>query len=144
MRKCSKFLEYNGSFMKEMTGRGLANSCSKIEGIANSIPNDRKIWIDLDNSPHVPLFSPILAELNNIGFKTILTARDCAQTCELAELHNLQYMKVGRHYGKQKILKVAGTIYRACLFTLILRFLVKANLILHSKFKPQNNRRLRT
>jgi len=75
--------------------------------------NKKKIWIDLDNSPHVPFFSPIIRELNKIGYEVILTARDCSQTCGLADLFHLHYRRIGRHYGKHKIFKVAGTVFRA-------------------------------
>ena len=73
-----------------------------------------KIWIDLDNSPHVPFFRPIVEELEALGYKVVLTARDCFQVCELADFFNMTYKKVGRHYGKNKILKVVGTLVRAC------------------------------
>ena len=72
----------------------------------------KKIWIDLDNSPHVPFFKPIIDKLNKRGYGTLLTARDCFQVCGLADLAHLEYRKIGRHYGKNKILKVAGLLIR--------------------------------
>lgn len=72
-----------------------------------------KIWIDLDNTPHVPFFKPIIEELNKRGYSVMLTARDCFQVCALAELHNLPYRRIGRHYGKHKILKASGLVIRA-------------------------------
>ena len=75
--------------------------------------NKKKIWIDLDNSPHVPFFSPIKKELERHGYKVTLTARDCFQVCGLADLFNLGYKRIGRHYGKNKILKVFGTLLRS-------------------------------
>lgn len=73
----------------------------------------KTIWIDLDNSPHVPFFLPIIAELKRKGHEVRITSRDCSQTCSLADLHRLAYEKIGRHYGKNKALKVAGTLFRA-------------------------------
>jgi len=73
----------------------------------------KKIWIDLDNSPHVPFFNPIIKELKQRDCLVTLTARDCFQVCGLAELFGLQYKRIGRHYGKSKILKVVGTIIRS-------------------------------
>lgn len=73
----------------------------------------KKIWIDLDNSPHVPFFRPIIAELEKKGFSFVITVRDCAQTAELADLYHFKYRKIGRHYGRHKILKVAGTLFRS-------------------------------
>jgi predicted glycosyltransferase len=72
-----------------------------------------KIWIDLDNSPHVPFFAPIIEELEQSGHSILLTARDCFQVCELADLLNLSYRRVGRHYGKNPIWKLAGLCWRS-------------------------------
>jgi len=78
-----------------------------------AVSNKKRIWIDLDNSPHVPFFKPIIEELNNRGYHVMLTARDCSQTCELADLFHLEYKRIGKHYGKNKIVKVAGLVFRA-------------------------------
>lgn len=43
-----------------------------------------RIWIDLANSPHVPLFAALRPELEREGHEVVLTARDHAQTVELA------------------------------------------------------------
>lgn len=75
--------------------------------------NVKKIWIDLDNSPHVLFFNPIIKELKKRGYKIILTVRDCAQTRELADLFNLEYKQIGRHYGKNKIMKMIGLLVRS-------------------------------
>ncbi len=74
----------------------------------------KKIWIDLDNSPHVPFFKPIIRELKSKGCTVVITARDCSQTCGLADLSGLTYKKIGRHFGKNKILKVLGLLVRSC------------------------------
>ena len=73
----------------------------------------QRIWIDLDNSPHVPFFVPIIEGLRNEGYEVILTARDAYQVCELLELNNLSCTVVGRHYGKHRAAKVLGTCIRA-------------------------------
>ena len=73
----------------------------------------KKIWIDLDNSPHVPFFKPILDDLHKRGYSTLLTARDCFQVCGLADLVHLKYKKIGRHYGKNVLMKIAGLLIRA-------------------------------
>lgn len=77
---------------------------------------DKKaIWIDLDNSPHVPLFAPLIRHYRDGGVKVILTARDHSQTIELLELQGLggTYSVIGSHYGKNKLNKVRGLIVRA-------------------------------
>jgi uncharacterized protein len=73
----------------------------------------KKIWIDFDNSPHVPFFKPIIEELNNRGYAVMLTARDCFQTCGLADHYNLKYKRIGKHYGKNMLLKGAGLLFSA-------------------------------
>jgi uncharacterized protein len=74
----------------------------------------RYIWIDLDNTPHVPFFSPIIRELEKIGRDVRLTARNCSQTCGMADLYQFQYKRIGQHhYGKNKLAKIAGTLFRS-------------------------------
>jgi predicted glycosyltransferase len=72
-----------------------------------------KIWVDLDNTPHVPFFEPILHELQARGFPLLVTARDAFQVCDLADKKGLPYVKIGRHYGKNRLMKGAGLTYRA-------------------------------
>ena len=43
-----------------------------------------RVWVDLANSPHVPVFEPIVADLERAGHDILLTVRDHAQTVELA------------------------------------------------------------
>jgi predicted glycosyltransferase len=72
----------------------------------------RRIWIDLENSPHVPFFKPVITELEKRGHTVILTARDCFQVCDLLELFGMKYVRIGRHYGKYKLAKAAGLGFR--------------------------------
>src|SRR5437660_2782770 len=74
----------------------------------------KTVWIDLDNSPHVPFFLPIIEELKNQGVEILLTARNTYQVCDLLDFVHLQCKVVGRHYGKHRMLKVLGNILRAC------------------------------
>src|SRR5216683_502931 len=73
----------------------------------------KKIWIDIDNSPHVPFFIPIIEELQKRGHHILLTARDTYQVCELLEFHHLDCKVVGSHWGKNRLLKTLGTLGRA-------------------------------
>ena len=73
----------------------------------------QKVWIDIDNSPHVPFFLPIIDELRDRGIEVVLTARDIYQVCELLEFYKLPCQVIGRHYGKYKALKVLGNCMRA-------------------------------
>jgi predicted glycosyltransferase len=72
-----------------------------------------KIWIDMDNSPHVPFFIPIIKELERRGHRVVLTTRDESQVCRLADFHKLSYRKIGKHYGANKLLKLLGTLWRS-------------------------------
>ncbi len=81
----------------------------------------KKIWIDLDNSPHVPFFSPIIPELKARGFDIFLTARNSYQVVELLEYYRIQARVIGRHHGKLKILKMLGTAWRALALAYIVR-----------------------
>jgi uncharacterized protein len=79
----------------------------------NYLTKNKKIWIDLDNSPHVPFFIPIKKELEKRGHSVFLTTRDCFQVCGLADHYNVNHIRIGKHYGANKILKVLGTIWRS-------------------------------
>ena len=67
-----------------------------------------KVWIDLENSPHIPFFAPVIKELEERGCEVVLTARDCFQVCELADMAGFKYRKIGHHYGKNRLAKIAG------------------------------------
>jgi uncharacterized protein len=43
-----------------------------------------RVWIDLSNSPHVALFEPVVERLHAKSAMVVMTARDHAQTVELA------------------------------------------------------------
>jgi predicted glycosyltransferase len=73
----------------------------------------KKIWIDLDNSPHVPFFIPIVQELRDRGYQVVLTARNSYQVCDLLSFHHISCKVVGKHWGKNRALKVLGTCLRA-------------------------------
>jgi uncharacterized protein len=73
----------------------------------------KRIWIDLDNSPHVPFFLPIIEQLQNRGYRVILTARNSYQVCELLKFHHISCRVIGGHWGKNRALKILGTLLRA-------------------------------
>jgi predicted glycosyltransferase len=73
----------------------------------------KEIWIDIDNTPHVPFFAPIVEGLTRRGFPVLLTARDAYQVKELFRLFNMPCRTIGHHYGRHKLLKVVGTLIRA-------------------------------
>ena len=73
-----------------------------------------KIWIDLDNSPHVLFFKPIIERLERGQIETVLTVRSFSQTEELAARHGLRYCVIGRHSNPLHFTtRVAATLHRA-------------------------------
>jgi hypothetical protein len=72
----------------------------------------KKIWIDLDNSPHVPFFLPIMDELRAQGYELLVTARNSYQVCDLLNLYKLKCKVIGGHWGKHRVLKILGTLVR--------------------------------
>ncbi len=81
-----------------------------------------KIWIDLDNTPHVPFFNPIIRELESRGYEIVITARDAFQVRDLADSYGLKYRPIGSHAGRSSIKKIASLVIR-CLT--LLRFAIK-------------------
>src|SRR5438034_5352093 len=108
--------------MKPQNGTpALAVSPSPTKG-ARAAAAKGKIWIDLDNSPNVPFFGPIVEELERRGYSVVLTVRDCFQVRELADLCRLNYTLIGQHSGKNKARKLAGLCFRALeLIPMVLR-----------------------
>jgi len=94
-------------FWRENYRSNVMNSRTKID------QPKKKVWIDLDNTPHIPFFKPIIDELNHRGYTCFLTARDAYQVLDLADRYGLKYEKIGHHYGKNKLLKVLGTLIRS-------------------------------
>lgn len=71
------------------------------------------IWFDLDNSPHVPLFRPVFNNLDAMSQRYIITARDFAQTQDLMKMWNINYLPIGKHGGKSKIMKILNLFQRS-------------------------------
>src|SRR5213080_826838 len=58
-----------------------------------------RIWIDLANSPHVPFFRALIPEFVAHGHQVEITARDFAQTVELAMKAGMIPHVLGGHGG---------------------------------------------
>jgi len=80
-----------------------------------SVNPAKKVWIDIDNTPHVPFFIPIMDELRKHGIEIVLTARNMYQTRDLFEFFDLPCKVIGSHYGKNKVLKVISNCVRTVL-----------------------------
>ena len=72
-----------------------------------------RVWIDLENSPHVPFFVPIIQQLEAAGVTVALTARDFAQTLGLVQQAGLNARTVGRQGGSSSIRKSMSLLWRA-------------------------------
>jgi predicted glycosyltransferase len=74
------------------------------------------IWIDLANSPHVPFFGALASEFRARGHEIEWTAREFAQTVELARVAGLAPTVIGGHGGRELSGKAGNLVGRA--FTL--------------------------
>lgn len=72
-----------------------------------------RLWIDLANSPHVPFFAALIPEFKQRGHQIELTARDYAQTVELANSAGLLTSVIGGHGGGKLAGKAGNLVGRA-------------------------------
>jgi predicted glycosyltransferase len=72
-----------------------------------------RIWIDLANSPHVPFFRALIPEFVARGHQVEITARDFAQTVELATKARMTPHVIGGHGGGSITGKAGNLIGRA-------------------------------
>jgi predicted glycosyltransferase len=79
------------------------------------------VWIDFENTPHVPFFVPIILDLERAGCEVILTARNFAQTKELVERAGLNARIIGGEYGNASMRKTFGILARAVRLALHVR-----------------------
>jgi len=72
-----------------------------------------RIWIDLANSPHVPFFHALIPEFIGRGHSVEITARDFAQTVELAAAAGMLAHSIGGHGGGSITGKAGNLLGRA-------------------------------
>jgi hypothetical protein len=72
-----------------------------------------RVWIDLTNSPHPLVMRPIAERLRSEGHEVSVTARDFAQTVELAQRLGLDPTVIGRHRGGRVASKARGLASRS-------------------------------
>ena len=72
-----------------------------------------RIWIDLANSPHVPFFSALIPEFVAREHQVEITARDFAQTVELATKAGMTPHVIGGHGGGTITGKAGNLVGRA-------------------------------
>ena len=71
-----------------------------------------KVWIDLANSPHALLFAPVARRLEELGHEVVVTARDNAQTVELAREHWPRVEVVGGESPPGRVAKAGALASR--------------------------------
>jgi predicted glycosyltransferase len=71
------------------------------------------IWIDLANSPHVPFFRALIPEFAARGHQVEISARDFAQTVELAARASMTAHVIGGHGGGSITGKAGNLVGRA-------------------------------
>ena len=67
-----------------------------------------RIWIDFSNSPHPLLFAPVVRRLHEAGHEVYFTARDNAQTIELARKRWPDVEVIGGASPRDRTSKVAA------------------------------------
>jgi predicted glycosyltransferase len=72
-----------------------------------------RIWIDLANSPHVPFFRALIPDFVARGHQVEISARDFAQTVELATKAGMMPHVIGGHGGGKLAGKAGNLIGRA-------------------------------
>jgi predicted glycosyltransferase len=72
-----------------------------------------KIWIDLANSPHVPFFRALADEFARRGHVIEVTAREFAQTVEMARMARFEPVVIGGHGGRKLARKAQNIFGRA-------------------------------
>jgi uncharacterized protein len=72
-----------------------------------------KVWIDLSNSPHPLLFTPIRVAFEEEGHTVLMTARDNAQTLELARQRWPDVKAIGGRSPGGRIAKARALASRA-------------------------------
>ncbi|HUN78103.1 MAG TPA: DUF354 domain-containing protein [Solirubrobacteraceae bacterium] len=72
-----------------------------------------RVWLDLTNSPHVPVMRPIIELLRQDGHEVRVTARDFAQTLGLLRRLQIPHTAIGRHRGERLGAKATGLASRS-------------------------------
>lgn len=86
---------------------------SLISSLRPHLSSLHRLWIDLANSPHVPFFRALIHEFERRGCEVRVTAREFAQTVELAEKAELKPVVIGGHGGRALSGKAGNLVGRS-------------------------------
>jgi predicted glycosyltransferase len=70
------------------------------------------LWFDFTNPPHVNFYLPIIKYFKSQKHTISITARDFVETIKLLEIYKLNFQRIGKHGGKNKLSKINQLIQR--------------------------------
>ena len=74
--------------------------------------DQKKIWFDITNTPHVNFFKPIVHDLKN-DFQLIYSVRDFAEVYKLfKKYYDVEPITIGGYWGKHISAKLLGSLFR--------------------------------
>ncbi len=66
------------------------------------------IWFDISNSPHINMFHALISQLEQESHTIFITSRPLANTLALLDQKGMKHQVVGKHYGKNILVKMLG------------------------------------
>lgn len=72
----------------------------------------KTIWIDIDNTPHVLFFRPIIKELEKRNYNILVTARNYGGVIVLLNQYKIKFVNIGGDNGVRKIQKIYNVLLR--------------------------------
>ncbi len=72
----------------------------------------KTIWIDIDNTPHVLFFAPIIKDLERKGYNILVTARNYGGINSLLRQNDIKFINIGSDNGKKTISKIFKLMLR--------------------------------
>src|SRR5438876_11144755 len=97
--------------MADLSANQIAGQVPRLNGSISKFA--MRIWIDLANSPHVPFFRALIPDFVARGHQVEITARDFAQTVELATKAGMTPHVIGVHGGGSITGKAGNLVGRA-------------------------------
>jgi hypothetical protein len=76
-----------------------------------------RVWIDIDNAPHVQIFRPIVESLRSSGAEVEVTARDRTFVPQLLDAAGIDHTVIGRGQPRDPLSKVAAIASRTAELT---------------------------
>ena len=99
--------------MKSAPGTTTLTDTAATAAVSASRPRERRLWIDIANSPQVLVLRPIIKAFEERGWEVTVTAREFAQTLPLLDRFEIPYTHIGKHQGFHFIKKAWGLIRRS-------------------------------